>query len=105
LEIATMKKQDINLETSMTDLIVSASYKGAYDATVEYYSQKESIDSKEPHTTVHEAAKRLKVSTLTVRNYIKRGIILAHKVGNRILIDTASIDKALSEVKSLKYKR
>jgi excisionase family DNA binding protein len=71
----------------------------------EYYQQKESNGSKEKHTTVHEAAKRLKVSTLTVRNYIKRGIILAHKVGNRILIDTASIDKALSEVKSLKYKR
>jgi excisionase family DNA binding protein len=71
----------------------------------EYYQQKESNGSKEKHTTVHEAAKRLKVSTLTVRNYIKRGTILAHKVGNRILIDTASIDKALSEVKSLKYKR
>ncbi|MBF4983036.1 helix-turn-helix domain-containing protein [Nonlabens mediterrranea] len=57
------------------------------------------------HTTVKEAAKRLKVSELTVRNYIKRGTILAKKVGNRVLIDTASIDKALFEVKSLKYKR
>ena len=71
----------------------------------EYYSQKESNDSKSPHTTVQEAAKRLKVSELTIRNYIKRGMLLAHKVGNRILIDTSSIDKALSEVKSLKYQR
>ena len=71
----------------------------------EYYIQKESKDSKQKHSTVKEAAKRLRVSELSVRNYIKRGLIIAHKVGNRVLIDTASIDKALSEVKSLKYKR
>ena len=71
----------------------------------EYYSQKESNDSKPIHTTVKKAAQRLKVSELTVRNYIKRGLIVAHKVGNRVLIETDSIDKALSEVKSLKYKR
>ena len=71
----------------------------------EYYNQKESQDSKPTHTTVKEAAHRLKVSELTVRNYIKRGLIKARKVGNRVLIDTASIDIALSEVKSLKYKR
>lgn len=91
----------ITTREELEDLVKTSTAK----SIKEYYSQKESIDSKEPHTTVHEAAKRLKVSTLTVRNYIKRGIILAHKVGNRILIDTASIDKALSEVKSLKYKR
>ncbi|WP_124979635.1 helix-turn-helix domain-containing protein [Nonlabens xiamenensis] len=54
---------------------------------------------------MQKAAKRLKVSTQTVRSYIKRGIIKARKVGNRKLIETASIDNALSEVKSLKYKR
>lgn len=71
----------------------------------EYYSQKESSDSKPNHTTVKEAAKRLRVSEQSVRSYIKRGLFLAHRVGNRLLIDTASIDKSLSEVKSLKYKR
>jgi excisionase family DNA binding protein len=71
----------------------------------EYYQQKESHGSKEKHTTIKAAAKLLKVDTQTVRNYIKRGTITAKKVGRRILIDTASIDKALSEVKSLKYKR
>jgi excisionase family DNA binding protein len=62
-------------------------------------------DSKDPYITVQEAAKQLKVSDLTVRNYVKRGLIKARKVGNRILIDTKSIETALSEVKSLKYKR
>ena len=71
----------------------------------EYFTQKEQSSKKSKHTTVAEAAKRLKVSELTVRNYIKRGLIAAKKVGNRILIDTQSIDNALSEVKSLRYKR
>jgi excisionase family DNA binding protein len=71
----------------------------------EYFTQKEQSTKKSKHTTVAEAANRIKVSQLTIRNYIKRGLITASKVGNRILIDTASIDQALSEVKSLKYKR
>jgi len=91
----------ITTREELEDLVKTSTAK----SIKEYYSQKESNDSKEPHTTVQEAAKRLKVSELTIRNYIKRGMLLAHKVGNRILIDTASIDKALSEVKSLKYKR
>jgi excisionase family DNA binding protein len=71
----------------------------------EYFTNKEKQLSKEQHITIKAAAKLLKVDTQTVRNYIKRGTITAKKVGRRILIDTASIDKALSEVKSLKYKR
>jgi excisionase family DNA binding protein len=71
----------------------------------EYFLQQELKDSKDPYITVQEAAVRLKVSKLTVRNYVKRGLIKARKVGNRILIDTKSIETALSEVKSLKYKR
>jgi excisionase family DNA binding protein len=71
----------------------------------EYFLQQELNDSKDPYITVQEAAVRLKVSKLTLRNYIKRGLIKARKVGNRVLIDTKSIEKALAEVKSLKYKR
>ncbi len=71
----------------------------------EYFLEQESKKLKQPYTTIQEASELLKVSDLTVRNYIKRGLIKANKVGNRILIETASIDKALSEVKSLKYKR
>jgi excisionase family DNA binding protein len=71
----------------------------------EYFLQQELKGSKDPYITVQEAAKQLRVSDLTVRNYIKRGLIKARKVGNRILIDTKSIEIALAEVKSLKYKR
>jgi excisionase family DNA binding protein len=71
----------------------------------EYFLEQELNDSKYLKISVQETAKQLKVSELTVRNYIKRGLIKARKVGNRVLIDTKSIEIALAEVKSLKYKR
>lgn len=71
----------------------------------QYHIEQNQKSNKPIHTTIREAAKRLHVSELSVRNYIKRGLLTAKKVGNRILIDTVSIDNALSEVKSLKYKR
>jgi excisionase family DNA binding protein len=74
-------------------------------ALEEYFFEQELKKLKEPHTTIRQAAKQLKVSEQTVRSYIKRGLIKARKVGNRVLIDTKSIEKALTEVKSLKYKR
>ncbi|PQJ31108.1 hypothetical protein BST92_03835 [Nonlabens arenilitoris] len=91
----------ITTEEELQELIETSVRKGIEA----YFEEKELEKSKETYTTIQEAAKRLKVSTQTVRSYIKRGIIKAHKVGNRILIETASIDNALSEVKSLKYKR
>jgi excisionase family DNA binding protein len=74
-------------------------------ALEEYFFEQELKKLKEPHTTIGQAAKQLKVSEQTVRSYIKRGLIKANKVGRRLLIETASIEKALTEVKSLKYKR
>lgn len=74
-------------------------------ALEQYFTNQKNQQPIEKFITVQDAAVKLKVSDLTVRNYIKRGLINANKVGNRILIETASIDKALEEVKSLKYKR
>jgi excisionase family DNA binding protein len=55
--------------------------------------------------TVQETAKLLGVTELTIHNYIKRGLISASKIGRRIVIKRTDIERALSEVKSLKYKR
>lgn len=74
-------------------------------AVREVFSELKEEKNKPKTCTVPEAGKRLMVSDQTVRSYVKRGLIKAEKIGRRILIDTASIDKALSEVKSLKYKR
>jgi excisionase family DNA binding protein len=74
-------------------------------AIEEYFTLQKKQDPTEKFITIQEAAIRLKISTQTVRNYVKRGVIDGRKVGRRVLIDTASIEKALTEVKSLKYKR
>ncbi|MEO9501908.1 helix-turn-helix domain-containing protein [Nonlabens ulvanivorans] len=91
----------ITTEEELEDL-VKTSVKFALE---EYFTEQKKRRPIEKFITVQDAAVRLKVSTLTVRNYIKRGLIKANKVGNRILIEVASIDKALEEVKSLRYKR
>jgi excisionase family DNA binding protein len=91
----------INTKEELEELVKTSVKNGIK----EYFLQLELKDSKDPYISVQEAAKQLRVSNLRVRNYIKRGLIKARKVGNRILIDTKSIEIALSEVKSLKYKR
>ena len=64
------------------------------------------FEKKQPENcTVKETAQLLKVSEQSVHNYIKRGFLPAQKVGRILLIKRSDIDKALQEVKSLKYKR
>lgn len=64
------------------------------------------IKEKEPENlTVQSCSKLLGVTELTIHNYIKKGILPASKIGRRIVIKRKDIDKALTEVKSLKYKR
>lgn len=70
-----------------------------------YYLQKEATKAKKKNYTIKEAASELKVSLLTVRNYIQKGYIKAFKIGNRVLITNESLEKAMTEVKSLRYKR
>lgn len=66
---------------------------------------KSKLNPQKKNVTVKEAAKRLNVTELTIRNYIKRGVIDASKIGRRIVINLESLDKTLKEVKSLKYRR
>ena len=63
------------------------------------------LNPKKTNVTVKEAAKRLNVTELTIRNYIKRGLINATKIGRRIVINLEGLDNTLKEVKSLKYLR
>ena len=62
-------------------------------------------EEKSENLTVKETAEVLKVSEQSVHNYIKRGILSAQKVGRILLIKRADLENALTEVKSLKYKR
>ena len=62
-------------------------------------------EEKSENLTVKETAEVLKVSEQSVHNYIKRGTLSAQKVGRILLIKRVDLEKALTEVKSLKYKR
>ncbi|MEP2281311.1 helix-turn-helix domain-containing protein [Maribacter sp.] len=55
--------------------------------------------------TVKEAATKFNVTDLTVRNWIKKGYLKGDKIGRRVLIDASELEKSLTEIKSLKYKR
>ncbi|WP_233899773.1 helix-turn-helix domain-containing protein [Tenacibaculum piscium] len=63
------------------------------------------LNPQKENVTVKEAAKRLNVTELTIRNYIKKGFIDASKIGRRIVINLESLESNLNEVKSLKYRR
>ncbi|WP_269684803.1 helix-turn-helix domain-containing protein [Flavobacterium lacustre] len=80
--------------------------KSSLDTAIqEFYLKKESAKERKKHYTIKETSAELKVSTLTVRNYIEKGYLKAFKIGNRILITNESLEKALNEVKSLQYRR
>jgi excisionase family DNA binding protein len=66
---------------------------------------KSKLNPPKKNVTVKEAAKSLNVTELTIRNYIKRGLIDATKIGRRIVINLESLENNLKEVKSLKYRR
>ncbi|QCX00116.1 helix-turn-helix domain-containing protein [Aggregatimonas sangjinii] len=66
---------------------------------------KEAVEEKSENLTVKEAAEVLKVSEQSVHNYIKRGFFSAKRLGRVLLIKRADLDEALTEVKSMKYKR
>ncbi len=74
-------------------------------AVKDFYRQKDAEIKKSKFFTILEASNELKVSILTIRNYIEKGFLKADKIGNRVLISYESIENALSEVKSLRYKR
>ncbi|UAB80969.1 helix-turn-helix domain-containing protein [Marixanthomonas sp. SCSIO 43207] len=71
----------------------------------QFYSTKREKEKLNQNLSVRETATFLNVSELTVRNYIKRGLIKADKIGNRVLINRKKLEATLKEVKSLKYKR
>ncbi len=74
-------------------------------AVKDFYIQKETEMNRKKNYTIKEASIELSVSILTIRNYIEKGILQSKKIGNRVLISNQSIENALQEVKSLRYKR
>ena len=67
------------------------------------HKPKEDLSNK--RYSIKEAAKILDVIPLTIRNHIKSGNIKAERFGRKYYILHSELFDALSEVKSLKYKR
>ena len=65
----------------------------------------ESKSQKVKKRSVKELADHCGVAELTVRNWITDGKVKAERLGRRIFIEEEEFQKALSEVKSIKYKR
>lgn len=48
--------------------------------------------------TRKETARRLKVSLVTLTDWVNRGRIKAHKIGGRVLFRESDVDDALSQI-------
>ncbi|SCY19099.1 hypothetical protein SAMN05192588_1592 [Nonlabens sp. Hel1_33_55] len=57
------------------------------------------------HKSLQQLAAANPVCVGTLRNYIKSGRLKAFKIGDRVFVKNEDFEKAMSEVKSKKYKR
>ena len=69
------------------------------------FDRLENQNQKVKKRSIKELADHCGVAELTVRNWITDGKVKAQRLGRRIFIEEAEFQKALSEVKSIKYKR
>jgi excisionase family DNA binding protein len=77
----------------------------AFERLEQRLAQIESKSQKVKKRSVKELADHCGVADLTVRNWITDGKVKAQRLGRRIFIEEEEFQKALSEVKSIKYKR
>ena len=82
--------------------IIQESIHSALDKYIEKQNREK---NKSDFYTVKEAAEKLKLSDMTIRTYINKGLIPADRIGGRIRIKRSEMENAIKEVKSLKYRR
>lgn len=73
--------------------------------TIEKKLDDSKSNSSPEYLSVQEVAKLLKLSEITIYNYVKKGILPSKKVGRRHRFQVSEIESMLQESKSLKYKR
>ncbi|NEW80120.1 MAG: helix-turn-helix domain-containing protein [Gelidibacter sp.] len=95
-----------NTKTIFLHNITPFEFKEMIIADLKIEIEKIILKSNKPeYYDVSEVSKILNVSNLTVYNYIKKGTLPAIKIGRKFQISRLSLEDALKEVKSLKYKR
>jgi excisionase family DNA binding protein len=63
------------------------------------------IQSNQKYFSRVEVAKLLKISLPTLNEWTKIGHLQSYRIGNRVLYKADEIDKSLSKVMNLKYRR
>jgi hypothetical protein len=60
-------------------------------------------EEEQKYLTRSELASQLRVTLVTLWNWQKKGFLIPHKIGNRILYDEADVNQALATGKLSKY--
>ncbi|WP_304726878.1 helix-turn-helix domain-containing protein, partial [uncultured Alistipes sp.] len=50
----------------------------------------------------HETARRLRISLVTLTDWVNRGKICAHKIGGRVLFRDSDVEAALNRIVPIK---
>jgi hypothetical protein len=85
--------------------ITKEEFFGMFQLLVEKIDKLSKETPKSKMHSVKELARHCGVVELTVRNWIDQGKIKAKTIGHRIFIEEGEFQRALTEVKSLKYQR
>jgi len=80
-------------------------FREVLDEKIKQKSDPKDLGRKLPYLNRFEVAEILKISLPTLNNWSKSGIVQSYRIGNRVLYKAEEIDKAIQEVKSIKYKR
>lgn len=54
------------------------------------------------YLTRHETARRLRISLVTLTDWVNRGKICAHKIGGRVLFRDSDVEAALNRIVPIK---
>ena len=73
------------------------------EAVADAISKQPQTDEEPKYLTRSELATQLRVTLVTLWNWQKKGLLIPHKIGNRILYDEAEVNQALATGKLVKY--
>ena len=62
-------------------------------------------DFRETFLTREETAKILNVTLMTLHNWNNKGILIANKIGNKVLFRESDVKRALTNMDEIKYKQ
>lgn len=95
--------QEIYLNGLTVDQLLSLIKESVHEELSYYKSTPNKADVK--YFTRKETARRLKISLVTLTDWVNKNKIQAHKIGGRVLFRGCEVDQALREIVPIKRKR